>query len=78
MQYIVWRTLTNRHTNVTLSFFPVGHTKRCKGLFTFDAHLIHLAIPRRVMHIRIHFAPVHIVLLKFAGEHIACDNYITW
>lgn len=21
---------------------------------------------------------VHIVLLKFAGNHIACDNYVTW
>ena len=27
MQYLAWRTLMNRHTNVTLSFLPVGHTK---------------------------------------------------
>ena len=37
VQYLVWRTLTNRHTNITLSFLPVGHTKFapdwCFGLF---------------------------------------------
>ena len=37
MQYLAWRTLTNRHTNITLSFLPVGHTKFapdwCFGLF---------------------------------------------
>ena len=37
VQYLVWRTLTGRHTNVTLSFLPVGHTKFspdwCFGLF---------------------------------------------
>lgn len=37
IQYLVWRTLTNRHTNITLSFLPVGHTKFspdwCFGLF---------------------------------------------
>ena len=37
MQYLVWRVLTNRHTNITLSFLPVGHTKFapdwCFGLF---------------------------------------------
>ena len=37
LQYLVWRTLTNRHTNITLSFLPVGHTKFapdwCFGLF---------------------------------------------
>jgi hypothetical protein len=27
IHYLVWRTLTNRHTNITLSFLPVGHTK---------------------------------------------------
>ena len=27
MQYLVWRTITNRHTNITLSFLPVGHTE---------------------------------------------------
>ena len=37
VQYLVRRTLTNRHTNITLSFLPVGHTKFapdwCFGLF---------------------------------------------
>ena len=37
MQYLIWRTITNRHTNITLSFLPVGHTKFapdwCFGLF---------------------------------------------
>ena len=37
VQYLVWRTLTNRHTSITLSFLPVGHTKFapdwCFGLF---------------------------------------------
>lgn len=37
VQYLVWRTLTGRHTNITLSFLPVGHTKFapdwCFGLF---------------------------------------------
>jgi len=36
LQYLVWRTMTHRHTNITLSFLPVGHTKfspdRCFGL----------------------------------------------
>ena len=27
MQYLVWCTITNRHTSITLSFLPVGHTK---------------------------------------------------
>ena len=27
IQYVVLRTLTNRHTSITLSFRPVGHTK---------------------------------------------------
>ena len=27
MQYLVWNTITNRHTNLTLSFLLVGHTK---------------------------------------------------
>ena len=37
IQYRVWRTLTNRHTSITLSFLPAGHTKFsldwCFGLF---------------------------------------------
>ena len=37
IQYLVWRTLTKRHSNITLSFLPVGHTKFspdwCFGLF---------------------------------------------
>ena len=37
IQYLLWRTLTSRHTNITLSFLPVGHTKFapnwCFGLF---------------------------------------------
>ena len=37
IQYLVWRTLTGRHTSITLSFLPVGHTKFspdwCFGLF---------------------------------------------
>ena len=37
MQYLVWRTITNRHANITLSFLSVGHTKGvpdwCFGLF---------------------------------------------
>ena len=37
MQYLVWRTITNRHTNITLSFIPAGHRKFapdwCFGLF---------------------------------------------
>ena len=37
VQYLVWRTLTGQHTNVTLSFLPVGLTKFspdwCFGLF---------------------------------------------
>ena len=37
MQHLVWCTITNRHTNITLSFLPVGHTKCapdwCFGLF---------------------------------------------
>ena len=27
VHYLVWCTLTNRHSNITLSFLPVGHTK---------------------------------------------------
>ena len=27
MQYLVWCMITNRHTSITLSFLPVGHTK---------------------------------------------------
>ena len=27
VHYLVWPTLTNRHSNITLSFLPVGHTK---------------------------------------------------
>ena len=37
MQYLAWCTLTNRHTNVTLSFLPVGHRRFapdwCIGLY---------------------------------------------
>lgn len=37
LQYLSWRTMTGRHTNITLSFLPVGHTKFspdwCFGLF---------------------------------------------
>ena len=37
VQYLVWRVITKRHTNITLSFLPVGHTKFspdwCFGLF---------------------------------------------
>ena len=37
LQYLVWRTLTKQHTEITLSFLPVGHTKFspdwCFGLF---------------------------------------------
>ena len=37
VQYLAWRTLTNRHTSITLSFLVVGHTKFapdwCFGLF---------------------------------------------
>ncbi len=37
IQYLAWRTLANRHTNITLSFLVVGHTKFspdwCFGLF---------------------------------------------
>ena len=37
IQYLMWRVLTSRHTNITLSFLPVGHTKFspdwCFGLF---------------------------------------------
>ena len=37
IQYLLWQTLTSRHTNITLSFLPVGHTKFapdwCFGLF---------------------------------------------
>ena len=34
IQYLMWRVLTNRHTNITLSFLPVGHTKF--SLWTFQ------------------------------------------
>ena len=27
VQYLVWRVMANRHTNITLSFLLVGHTK---------------------------------------------------
>ncbi len=27
VQYLLWRSMTNRHTNITLSFLVVGHTK---------------------------------------------------
>ena len=37
LQYLLWRTLTDRHTDITLSFLVVGHTKFspdwCFGLF---------------------------------------------
>lgn len=37
LHYLAWRTMTNRHTNITLSFLVVGHTKFspdwCFGLF---------------------------------------------
>ena len=37
VQYLAWRVMTKRHTNITLSFLPVGHTKFspdwCFGLF---------------------------------------------
>ena len=37
IQYLLWRALTKRHTNITLSFLVVGHTKFapdwCFGLF---------------------------------------------
>ena len=37
IQYLLWCTITNQHTNITLSFLPVGHTKFapdwCFGLF---------------------------------------------
>ena len=37
IQYLLWRTLTDRHTDITLSFLVVGHTKFspdwCFGLF---------------------------------------------
>ena len=37
VQHLTWRILTSRHTNITLSFLPVGHTKFapdwCFGLF---------------------------------------------
>ena len=37
IQYLAWRALTHRHTNITLSFLVVGHTKFspdwCFGLF---------------------------------------------
>ena len=37
IQYLVWRTLTDRHSDITLSFLVVGHTKFapdwCFGLF---------------------------------------------
>lgn len=37
LQYLVWCTLTDRHTDITLSFLVVGHTKFapdwCFGLF---------------------------------------------
>lgn len=37
MQYLAWRVITGRHTNITLSFLVVGHTKFapdwCFGLF---------------------------------------------
>ena len=35
--YLLWRVITGRHTNITLSFLVVGHTKYapdwCFGLF---------------------------------------------
>ena len=37
VQYLAWRVMTKRHTTITLSFLPVGHTKFspdwCFGLF---------------------------------------------
>ena len=37
MWYLLWRAMTNRHTNITLFFLPVGNTKFspdwCFGLF---------------------------------------------
>lgn len=37
IQYLVWRAITERHTNITMSFLVVGHTKFapdwCFGLF---------------------------------------------
>ena len=43
MQYLVWHTLTNRHTNITLSFIPVWQTKFkpnwCFGLFKHHVFL---------------------------------------
>ena len=37
IHYLIWRTLTHQHRNVTISFLPVGHTKFspdwCFGLF---------------------------------------------
>lgn len=37
IHYLAWRALTHRHSNITLSFLPVGHTKFspdwCFGLF---------------------------------------------
>ena len=37
VQYLAWRVMTNQHSNITLSFLPVGHTKFspdwCFGLF---------------------------------------------
>ena len=31
IHYLIWRTMSGQHTNITLSFLPVGHTK-----FAFD------------------------------------------
>ena len=37
VQYLAWRVMTNQHSNITLSFLPVGRTKFspdwCFGLF---------------------------------------------
>ena len=37
IQYLLWRVLSDRHTNITLSFLVTGHTKFspdwCFGLF---------------------------------------------
>ena len=44
-----------------------------QGQFTFDAHLIRIAILRRVMRIRICIDPVHIVLLKFMAQ-VFCNG----
>ncbi len=37
IHYLLWRCMTGRHTNITLSFLVVGHTKfapdACFGLF---------------------------------------------